>query len=1698
VFYGCVGLESVVVSKGLDNIPTNAFCFCKSLTEVVIPDGVTSLGQRAFGYCYSLEKIDLPDSITSIEGYAFDSCYSLSDISLPLNLESIGDRAFFYTGVTKVQISTKLSTIGEGVFLSCDSLESIEVAEDNPYFCSKDGVLFDKDMKILYVCPQTIGDYSIPVSVETISEFAFNCFKNVISFDDATNLKTIEECAFRYCDGLVNVVIPDNVEVIGSSAFYYCSNLVSISIPNSVTEIGSGVFKGCSKLSSITVADGNGSYCSKDGVLFDIDKKTLVCCPAKAITGIYEIPTTVTEIASAAFYSCSNITEVVIPESVSVIGEGAFERAYKLSKINIPQGVTAIYQYTFYECNALKEIDLPDSIIGIGNYAFADCENLENFVLPSALEHIGFGAFNKCTSLESVVVPDNVAKIGTDAFKNCSKLASVYIPSTTTSIGNNAFQNCSSDLTIYAVEDSYAAQYAADNGITVDYVEETEDTSDFTYKELSDGTIEITGYTGTDLDVTIPGTINQKTVSSIGINAFEDKSVTSVIIPEGVTTINQQAFYNCQKLKSITIPEGVTSIGSTAFYWCQALTEIKLPSSLTTIGAYAFWGCYNLTSVSIPGSVSSIGTLALYCGYDMKEINVDSSNTVYTSVGGVLFSKDMTTLITCPPKAISSSYSIPKGVTSIQDGAFRYCTDLKTLTIPSGVEKIGTMAFEGCTALTSVTFPSTVTSIGKNAFQDCASKVTFSVYKDSYAEQYAEDNSITYVYIEEKEGDNQEGDNQETENTDFTYKTLTDGTLQITGYSGAGSTMTIPDTIGGNVVSSIDFDSSLDRMNNIEKMVIPKHVNDIATMTFYHFGNLAEIEVDEENETYCSVDGVVFSKDGSKLIRCPLAMSGEYEVNSGVTVIGKYAFYCCQNLTNILLPKGLLTIENGAFMNCIQLSTITIPFSVETISTSIFTPFAECSSLKEILVQEGNAYYTSENGVLFDKKKTTLLCCPGSITTYEIPKMVKKIGAYSFYDNSIRAVTIPSGVTEIGQLAFISCKSLTTVNIPKTVTKIGSQGFDGCPLLSFTVVKDSYAESYAKSNSIPYSYVDEVSEYSYEIQTDGTIVITGYNGTDTVINIPEKIDGYTVSGIGDGAFENCSQIKTLTLPDSIVKIGDNAFRNCDGLTEVIIPNKTVQIGSGAFVDCDSLKYITIPESVTDIATDSFFDEDDDDRIKLALKVIKGSYAEKYADQLGIEMVILVNSITLNETSLELKIGEQSTLVATILPTDATNQTVIWSSGNTNVASVVNGLVTAKAVGTTLITAKDATGKVYSTCSVTVLESGTSSEDTSSEEQKTTEMLSPEQSEIPVSKIVLDAETVEIVLNREESKTITATVQPANATNQTLKWSSSDTSVATVNQSGNVTPKKIGTAVITAIDSTGTVKSNCTVNVVGSRTEIVTETKYVYITINPIKVADVLTMGNEKYKVTSLDKKTLSCVGISDSNNTEVIIPSEVDINGEIYKVTAIGKKAFQNNKKLNKITIGANVTKIGENAFYGCKSLSSITMNTKKLTLIGYKAFKGIAKGATVYTIGNKKSVYTKLVSSSSKGTSAIVSNGMYQVLNGKKKQASYIGTASATATKIKIPAKVKIAGKKYSVTKIAKGALKNNKKVKKITVGTNVKTIEKDAFTGCKNLRWLKIQSKKITKIGKSKLGSGVGIQGTVPAGMKTYYSKLLKNIKK
>ena len=702
-----------------------------------------------------------------------------------------------------------------------------------------------------------------------------------------------------------------------------------------------------------------------------------------------------------------------------------FDYRESITAIVIESGVTTIKYYVFDECSPIVSIAIPKSVTSIENNIFDRCNNLTSINVES--ENPNYSSdkdvlFNKDKTIliycpkgkaGDYVIPSGVTSIEKSAFSGCSSLTSITISSGVTTIGKWAFFDCNS-LTSINVE-SENENYSSDKGVLFN----------------KNKTILIYCPKGKAGDYVIPNG-----VTDIESDAFRQcSSLTSITISSGVTAIIEvPVFSGCSNLISINVESENANYSSdngvlfsknkTILIHCPSgkTGDYVIPNGVTSIGERAFSGCDNLASITLHSGVISIERFVFFGCSNLTSINVESGNANYSSDNGVLFNKDKTILIRCP-KGKTGDYVIPSGVITIEDLAFFDCRKLTLVTIPNGVTKIGGSTFSGCSSLISIAIPSTVTTIEEFAFSGCCSLTSVAIpngVTEIQRSAFFDCSCLISITIPDS--------------------VTTIGSSAFEGCSNLTS-VTIP-----NGVTTIGTRAFFD-CNSLTSITIPNSVNAIDDLDCPDYddhstldlncSNLTSIIVGSKNTNYSSDNGVLFNKDKTTLIYCPRGKTGDYVIPSGVRIIGMHAFTDCNALTLIVIPNSVKDFAPEIFE---------IGFEEGCKFVIRDTAFFTCNNLTSMIVESENTEYSSDNGVLFNKDKTTLLCCPkGKIGNYVIPNVVTTIKGYAFSKcSALTSITIPDSVTSIEKWAFSNCGSLTSIVIPNSVTSIGAWAFMNC------------------------------------------------------------------------------------------------------------------------------------------------------------------------------------------------------------------------------------------------------------------------------------------------------------------------------------------------------------------------------------------------------------------------------------------------------------------------------------------------------------------------------------------------------------------------------------------------------------------------------------------------------------------------------
>jgi hypothetical protein len=613
--------------------------------------------------------------------------------------------------------------------------------------------------------------------------------------------------------------------------------------------------------------------------------------------------------------------------------------------------------------------------------------------------------------------------------------------------------------------------------------------------------------------------INNGTAYSVSRGTATDSIIVIPPIYNGlpVTIIEEWGFWDYAAMTSVIIPNSVTSIGYSAFDGCIGLTNVTVPNSVTSIGYGAFNNCNNLTSITIPfvGAElegDSITHFSHIFGYPVPASLKSVTITGGTSIGNSAF-------YGC---SSIENISLPNSVTSIGEWAFYDCSSLTNVTIPNSVQSIGEWGFRDCERLITITIPGSVTSIGYGAFYGCNSLV--SITTPLVAVDYSGDPSDSFRII-------------------FSYEVPASlKSVTITGVTRIGDgafqgCSSIENISLPNSVTSIG-DSAFKGCSSLTSITIPSGVISIGDSAFYGCNGLTNVTIPNSVQ---SIGEWVFAN-------CSGLMS--ITIPNSIMNISYTSFYNCVSLESITIPDSVTSIDNFAFQNCNSLTSVLIPDSVTTIGDSAFyncnsltkvfyggadiTAWSEITieSLNWFLTETSRYYYSATQPIgagnfwrFVDEVPTvweaflpptpglqfTLIndgmaysVSKGTTTDTEIiiPPMynnlpVTTIEEFGFKDYAaLTSITIPNSVTNIGKNAFYSCSGLTSVTIPGSVQSIDEWAFYDCSSLK------------------------------------NVIMLSG------------------ITNIGNCMFYSCISLTSITIPDSVMSIGNSAFYNCDSLTTV--------------------------------------------------------------------------------------------------------------------------------------------------------------------------------------------------------------------------------------------------------------------------------------------------------------------------------------------------------------------------------------------------------------------------------------------------------------------------------------------------------------------------------------------------------------------
>jgi len=1017
------------------------------------------------------------------------------DITIPDRIKEmpvthIGDGAFADCGsLTDLRIPAGVTSIGWTAFSGCTALKSIDVAPENAYYRSEDGVLFNKWKTVLLRYPPgKAGDYAVPKGITKIDRAAFSGCGGLTAVSIPEGVGEIGLCTFHSCTRLTAVAIPGTVMRIGDSAFNRCDSLTDLRLDVGVTHIGQYAFAYCKNLTGIyfrgdapALAEGAFLHAARATVYYRPGTKGWGKAFGGRPTAVWN-GTVQNEFAFTTNNGAITITkytgsggDVTIPSTinglpVTTIGDNAFDSCGSLTSVAIPVGVTDIVRNPFEGCSALAAITVHPS-----NPAFASVDGVVfnkektsilcypackpgSYEIPVGVTKIGWGAFIGASGLTKVTIPNNVIAIESYAFKFCSGLTDVLVPKSVTSIGAVAFGDCD--------------------------------------------------------------------------------RLSRFVIPDRVTCIDRQTFAQCGSLSSVTVPEIVTEIVWGAFQGCPSLASVYFKGDAPTLGKGVFDGSPRAVIYYRPGTTGWGPTFggrptAVWNGEteepdDEQPAEASAISPTAKTQGPFVYTVTNGAVTIVKYDGPGGDVTIPRTInglpiTHIGNSAFRGCTSLTRITIPNTVTDIGHSAFYGCTGFDRVEIPDSVTKMSDWAFAATGLKqVRIPARVNNIgAAPFGHCGRLTDIDVD-------------TENAFFSSVDgilfNKDGTCLLSYAGGRDSRYVVPETVkeirywafaGCTNLPSVVISSSVTNIGRgafsqcarLAEVTIPNRVNAIADRTFagcsgltsvmipdsvvaigeYAFGGctgltrvtipagvtslgpkpfaactgLTSIRVDDANLSYSSsADGVVFNKEKTCLVSCPAGKAGSYVIPASVTSIGYRAFKGCANLTRVTTPGSVIRIEGEAFCGCTRLAGVYFNGNAPRFASNAFNgtdnaivyyrpgtkgwgpTFGGRPTAVWADGQEGPFSYVVQNGL------ASIVGYDGRGGEVTFPKVIAGLPVAAIEPVTIRTlaglkgVTIPDGVIRIGDGAFRYCGVLVRVVIPGTVTNIGVDAFRYSGVLS--------------------------------------------------------------------------------------------------------------------------------------------------------------------------------------------------------------------------------------------------------------------------------------------------------------------------------------------------------------------------------------------------------------------------------------------------------------------------------------------------------------------------------------------------------------------------------------------------------------------------------------------------------------------------
>ena len=1019
---------------------------------------------------------------------------------------------------------------------------------------------------------------------------------------------------------------------------------------------------------------------------------------------------------------------------------------------------------------------------------------LTEIEIPGTSTNIGSQTFENCTNLSLATLNNGIKNIGGNCFKDCESLITISIPGTVDSIGDNTFDGCTSlsSLTFAAGENELYIPYFSHSPLKTLRIGRNlkyafgEDASPFKDKT----TLTRVAFTG-------------NFVTNLYNNLFDGcTGITSISLPETLQSINGYAFRNCSKLSEIVVPEGVTTVGEHCFENCISLTSVSLPTTLKVLENHLFNNCNKLESFVFQPTMDTVEEHCFDQCLSLKNLRFDDgTSTITFSTVVSMFGDsplenmyvgrniDYTLIEGKENEAPFYNRSTLTNVTISDKGRVTYlkpyfiygASTLPSINVPDNVQEIGMYAFAECSSLEEAVLSKNLSLIDEGLFdQDIALKSLIIPGAVNAVNQYALRGCGALQDLRFEDSTNP----------------LT-AAIARSNMGMCGDTHLENLYIGRNIRYEATSSNGYSPFYNLTslKNVTFSNAGMVTECNDYLLAGCSTVENLSLPESLVTIGNHTFS-DMTTLQYCRMF--------DNVESVGEYGFAGDVNLTDLTFSKKVKTLRNNLFMNCTSLPLFTVHPAVTSIEDNAFM---NCNSLATLSFTDSNDLLNigrrNENGnfaAMFSDSPVQSLYLSrwlvynideetyapfynrSTLTDLRFGETLGDIGKFLFEKcSSIATVNIP-GVESIGEKAFYDCTALSGLTLNSGTTSLGEQTFANCTALKNVVLPPTVV-----------SVSDGCFMNDHELVTldlGSSLEIIGPSAFSGCASLSELNFPQTLYGLGVESFKGCENLSYVTIPDGcrLSSIGARAFQNCTGIEWISLSNRITSLGANSFDGCNSIRYIKSFNTVPPVGLPNF----SENVIENSTVFVPAESLDDYKDaDLWWEFFnirpmgdgVFVTYLNLDKTEASMKASETLPLVAEAGPSTATDTSVGFSSDNMDIATVDSeGVITAVAVGEANIKAfaKDGSG-LYKICKITVVPT-------------------------LMGSIELDNSSLTLRANREA--TLTAQIFPVTTTNKEIIWSSSNSSVATVDSEGNIVTKYNGNATIkaTAADGSGVMAS----------------------------------------------------------------------------------------------------------------------------------------------------------------------------------------------------------------------------------------------------------------------------------------------------